>query len=421
MMINKKGAVEPAGDVAALILLILVFIILYILLLPPAERDELLQDNNVDNASGSYGGNYGEETLLSAAPGELHPLIKGTISKEISPVALFVRTEDKVINIATALTVEGTPFSQETKQLSFKLDDIKNLNDAKLFFFIKEADGEAFVELNGNVIYDGELTSNNVPISLPVNNLGANNVLRIGMKSRWWDAYILKDVYIKASYNFENTRVKRTFEVSNREKSNMEKARMRYFLNCMGREQGLLSIILNDKLLESDYAVCDAGERILELNTRDVDSGTNIIEFRTDKGSYNIEGLELDIESKEGIFPVYNFEVTNEIYKKIYPAAYVGCERDCGIDCRGDNTCYNACIDNCEIETGRKNIILVLTFADEGRKKAAITVNEFQVNVNTQAPEYTRVISDYIGRGDNAIKIIPKSDFEIDNLRVVVD
>ncbi|MBS3095370.1 hypothetical protein J4231_01700 [Candidatus Woesearchaeota archaeon] len=420
-MANKRGVSEPAGDIAALILLIMLSIIIYIVLIPPAEREALLGENDTSSNYTNYG-NYGyEQTLLSSSPGEVHPFTKGTAKKEISPVSLFTNKEDAITNIATSLTVSKSLFSEETKQLSFSIENIKNLDSASLFFFIKEAKGEMFIELNGNTIFEGQITQDNVPLTLPTGILKANNILRIGAKGKWWNRFSLSEIYVKSSYTYENTLAKRTFEISSREKSNIEKASLEYYVNCMGNDQGILSIMFNRKLLSDDYVVCDAGKRTLEISTRDLSAGTNVLEFRTDKGNYEIQGLELNMEMGEKTFPAYNFEITNEIYKDVFSSCYLDCESGCGIQCEGNNECYKPCIDDCKNTCYNSNVVLELTFADNTkRKKASITINEFEININTQAPEYVRVISDYIRRGDNVVKIVPRSSFDILNLRVFV-
>jgi len=417
----KKGVSEPASDIAALILLILLSTIIYVILLPPAERDALLGDNETTDGN-IYGPNYvAEETLLSASPGKVHPLTKDKITKEITPISLFTKTEESKVALSNSLSVSKSIFSEEIKQLSFKIDDISNLDSAKLFFFVKESSGTIFIELNGNTIYEGKLSQDNVPISLPASSLRANNILRVGAKGIWWDKFFLSDIYVKTSYIFENTRAKRTFEMSSREKTNMEKATLSYYINCFSiKEKNILSLILNNKLLSDDYIACDAGKRTLELNNNNIVSGTNTLEFRTDTGNYDIQSIEIQIEAGDKIFPSYNFEVTNEIYKKLFSPCYNNCEADCSIDCDGDSSCYNSCLYDCDSQCNKPDIILELTFGDDSRKKASITINEFEININTQSQEYTRVISDYIKRGDNVIKIIPKSSFDITNLRVFV-
>ena len=194
------------------------------------------------------------------------------------------------LNLASVIkiVISKSLFSEETKQLSFSIENIKNLDSASLFFFIKEAKGEMFIELNGNTIFEGQITQDNVPLTLPTGILKANNILRIGAKGKWWNRFSLSEIYVKSSYTYENTLAKRTFEISSREKSNIEKASLEYYVNCMGNDQGILSIMFNRKLLSDDYVVCDAGKRTLEISTRDLSAGTNVLEFRTDKGNYEI-------------------------------------------------------------------------------------------------------------------------------------
>lgn len=419
-MNGKKGVSEPATDIAALILLILLSIVIYVVLLPPAEREILLSEDN-ETAFNNGNGIASAETLLSVSPGALHSSTKDTIKKQLTPISLFTRTDRAKINLASSLLISKTPFSEESRQLSFRLDNLNNLDSSNLYFLVKDANGEISIELNGNIIFEGALDSSRLPIELPVSSLQSSNILKFSVKSRWWDSYDITDIYITTDYSYENTKARRTFEITSKEKSTVEKAKLEYYVNCLSRDRSILSILLNSKVLSDDYIVCDAGKRTLEISPRDFIVGTNSLEFTTAAGMYDLQSLELNLNIGERDFPEYNFEITNEVYKQVFNSCFIDCESDCGYDCRGNNACYSSCLSDCEIKCGRANIVLEIIFGGSNDKKsAAITINEFQINVNSRAPEYTRVISDYITRGDNVIKIVPKSSFEIINMRVFV-
>ena len=167
--------------------------------------------------------------------------------------------------------------------------------------------------------------------------------------------------------------------------------------------------------------MCDAGKQTIDLPFRLFKDGENIIEFRIDKGNYQIEDLKLKIKLGEAEFPRYNFEVDDDTYFEIFTECYDACIDDCEDDCGSNEDCDELCVNDCRDECDRKEVVIKLKFDGEERARGAITINEFQINFNTVDSKYERTITESIRRGDNVIKIIPKSEFEIIDLRVVVD
>ncbi len=429
MLRNKKGVVTPTAgtDIAALVLLIGLFIVAYVLLLPPADRDQLLKENpNYRDGNGSYG-DYGPIngiSLLSAIPGELHPFERNTIKRDFPPAILFTRAESSTLNLATALEVKKSPFSEQTKTYTFSADRLEDITGAKLYFFIEEGDGTFYIELNGQTIFEQEIGSNDIPIDIPANALRANNNLKMGVRGSLWEGYKLKNVYIKFDKNYANTIVRRSFELSPNERNGVESAKLSYYLNCIKIAQnGYLTILLNDRILKSDFVVCDVGKQTIDLPREKLRTGTNNLEFRIDQGDYELNDLTLEVKTGQASYPTYNFEVDDDYYFDINTDCFASCRDNCYDDCGSDNDCFDVCLDDCDAECSRGEVVLEIRFVndeDNRRKKGSITINDNQINFNTDDTLYTRDITDTIRRGDNVLKIIPQSDMEIADLRVVL-
>lgn len=429
MFRNKKGAITPTPgtDIAALVLLIALFMIVYVLLLPPADRQDLLESNpnyNNGGTSGDYNDSYYQGiSLLSASPGKLYPFERNTITKDFPPAILFTRTESDTINLASQIEVKRSPFSEQTRTYTFAADDLNDIINAKLFFFIQEGDGTFYVELNGQTIFEQELGTSDIPITLPVNALRANNNLKIGVKGIFWEGYILKDVNIKFDKNYENTIVKRTFDLSASERNGAENVKLGYYLNCIKLgENGFLTILLNGRILTSDYVVCDIGKKTIDLPIEKLRTGENTIEFGIDQGDYELNDLTLELKVGKATYPTYNFELNDDYYFDINTDCYSTCRDDCYDYCSSDD-CFSACLNDCDAECTRGGVYLEMRFVNDDdnnrKKRGAITINEQQINFNTDKTLYTRDITNAIRRGDNIIKIVPQSNMEIGSLRIV--
>lgn len=395
-MKSKKG--QDGVAVATLIMLIALFIIGYVILLPPEEREELLEQDHdggsttVDNTTEpTY---RGTRTLLSEIPGDLFPYERGTRIKSIEPVTLFSRTDSELINLATSVKVSSSLFQESPRTFSFKIDDLDSLQKLSLFFFVREGDGPLKVEVNNALIFDGKVTSSDSPISIPIDLLDNSNTIRLSVGgSLFGNSYELTNIYLKQEFAVENKLAQRTFVLSDNEKKGLDSATLYYTLNCETlRDQGVLTIFVNDKHAYNGYIICDVGSRSLDIDDRKLVRGENELMFRISEGDYTIQDIEVALDLKEWEYPKYTFNLDDTVFDEVF------CEE-------------GAC----------KDVFLGMLFADDVRKKAAITINEFGVNLDTYDFEYYIDITRFLRYGYNAIKIIPYTEFEVDHLSVFVE
>src|SRR3989344_1117638 len=166
---------QSGGSIAVLVLLIAMFIGVYILLIPPEDREKLLNQTNSLNES-----NIGKSSsliLLSEDIGILKPLKTDSVKHDIDSVSLFVKEEPKTEDLTNTLSVENGFFGESSHSLLFNADDITNLKDATLFFFVNEGDGDLIITLNGQIVHSSE-TDGLKNIVLPKNYIRENNELR---------------------------------------------------------------------------------------------------------------------------------------------------------------------------------------------------------------------------------------------------
>lgn len=386
-----KSRKAQATSVATFVVVLALFMLAYVLLLPEEQREGLIDlddDDLLDEDDKVAEGT----NILFTSPGDVFPYEKNELKIPINSVNIFATTEDDVTELATKITVSKSWFSDNPEMLTFKLDDPDLLEELQLFFFVNSGEGEIYIKFNGYTVFEGEISSTDSPIILPVDRAKTTNTLLIGMVSGDFqgDSYTLSSISIKETSKSEQSSQRRTFQLTSGEKAGLKKAELTYFVNCLKiapEKQGDLTVLLNGRELTTEHVFCDAGTQTLTASTAYFLSGTNALEFKVTKGEYSIEGIEFEIDTKEKYYPQYNFELSDDEYDDI---------QDDDID-----------------------VFMEFKFSnDEDRKKATITVNEYQVSFDTRDDSYKRKISSYLSRGANYLKIIPKMEFEISSLRV---
>jgi hypothetical protein len=389
-MFNKRGQ-EPSAalEITVLVIIIGIAMVFYILLLPPADRDALL---NEEPFAGDVDGEEAQRTLLSDSPGKVASSVSATRIHQLEPIRLYSTTEQITEPLAASLTISKNLFQNNYRNIIFDVDNVDELERLQLLFFVSDSKGDLVIELNGNVIYEGKLTGNDVPLDLPISSLvERDNSLVLSTTSPGINIfsshyYFLQDIKLLEDYAKQDTVSTRTFSVEN--PGDVTSTDLTYFISCNSDDSGILTITLNSREIFGDRVFCEyLNERELSLDT-DLLQTTNVLRFEITEGDYNIEQVEVEVDSKSENFPTYSFEVTSSLYD--------------------------------EVQAGTKDIFLILSFSDStSDKKADVFVQEFAFAFDTQNDEYEKDISSYIDNGANTVTIKPKSTFEIDNIKAV--
>lgn len=387
-----KAKKAQATGVATFIVIMALFMLAYVLLLPEEERKGLIDEQGTSEEEQKE--LSGQTNLLYTSPGNVFPYEKNELKIPVNSVALYAKTEEKVSEIATKLTASKNWFSDEIKTLTFKIDNKDALEKLQLFFFVTSGEGAIYVKFNGYTVFEGEISSADSPINLPTDRAKSTNTLTIGMSSGDFagDSCSLSSISIKQSYKSEKSTETRNFQLTAGEKAGLKKAQMTYFINCQKidpKEQGDMTILLNGNELSTERVICDAGTQTQSMSMPYIAAGRNTLEFKITKGEYNIEGIEIELETKEKYYPKYSFELSDEYYEAI--------------------------------KDGEKDAFILFKFPnDKDTKKATVTINEYQISFDTKEDNYERKVSGYLERGANYVKIIPKIDFEISSLKIYV-
>ena len=421
----KRGQ-SSGGPIATLILIIGGAFLLYLILLPAEDRKELtgFEENQtsticLDDCSNSYEDckdgcdtsscrencledyrdcrnecdieeNELYRNLLSESPGIIYPFEKEKLEQDFNSIRLFSNVKTETIFLASRISVSKSLFKNDYKSFTFDLDDLDNVEKISLFFNVLQSDGNLIIELNSKEIYNGEVDSYSLPIELSKGYLREHNLLELTTNSYGIgsSSYDLKDLQIIKKYKVENKKESRNFVLNSEERDNIQKATLRYFINCMSlKKEGILKILLNNKVVSMQMVVCDAGEIDTEISKNYFVSGSNTLTFEIDEGDYIIEALQLIREMEKSYYPKYYFSIEEDEFN--------------------------------DINDGLLNVKMKLDLRkDKETKRATFLINDNRAYMDTNKDLFEDDISDLVVEGENYIRLVPKDEFEIINFAI---
>ena len=397
---------RPISYVANFVALIALFFVLYIIILPSGEKAKLVDDSSVIGTGTPALGNTGSvgtsgsayenvRTLLVESPGIVRPFTEEVGAQPISSVKLFTNQETDVSTIASSLLLKKSVFSSYGKNAIFNIDNLDDIESANLYFLVVDQKGRLKVYLNNELIYNSIVNQNALPIKLPKDSLRERNTLTLeaespGFKFLTTNYVELKDVQVVKKFNVANKVEQRSFMLTESEASSITKASLNYFINCLTvGEAGALNIYLNERLASTRFVVCDARPVFLDLDTSYMQTGRNVIKFEIDRGDYVIEQILLQKLYEQKGYPIFFFPVQ-------------GAEA-------------------IALEDGAASAALFMKFKDDGfRKKATVLVNGVPVYLDTYSNEFAFDVSDFLIEGENFVKVMPNTEFEVLDLEVAL-
>jgi hypothetical protein len=389
-MLSKKA------QAAGLVGIILLLIIFYIILLPPEEREELLGDEGAKGGKGETKQTQKNVTLLSVNPGRIDFLELDEVEHDIPSFTLFKTTEAKEIKKENPFIIRNGLFDKKFKNFTFNIENLDNVDNVLFSFRLKKHKGILTIKLNGNNIFENEITTVNVePIILSKDFLRNKNTLSFsvsGVGIKFWttNEYSFTDIKITADItDISRQESRNVFFVTEKELTNIEKATLKFNPDCRLIDVGILDIALNRRNIYSAVPDCGTLNKI-EFSPGLIDIGENNIVFKTNKGSYLIDQIQVKTKLIEPTFPIYYFEVNETISNSII--------------------------------NGTADITLLIDFVDDDESKNLdLNINGHLTNIDQTEPHYDRRINSWVDEGNNYIEIRPKTTLNIVNLRVEVD
>jgi len=384
-----KSKAQSAIEVTVIVLILAIGMVGYVILLPEDVRNELLDDSAT---SSSDSDDVDGEVLLSESPGYVSPSKSSSHTRSLEPIRLYSTTESNIKTLISSITVSKSIIGNNYKSIKFDIDNLEELEELELLFFVSEYKGDLRIKLNEQLVYDGELNSADLPITLPIDSLvSEGNVIEFSTDFSWIifspNYYLLQDIKLIQDYLVEDKSTTRTFSIDSPD--DISSVVLNYFITCNSNENGILTISMNNREMFSDRIFCEyLNKRELSLE-EDYIAISNTLKFEITEGDYNIEEIQITEKTRAQDYPSFSFDLDNDLYQ--------------------------------EIASGEKDIYLKLTFDDDtSDKEATIYVQDYSFDFNTDASSYERKISTYVDDGANTITIESLESFKITNLKVYV-
>lgn len=394
ILFNKK-AQKSGGDAWILVLLITLAMIMYILFLPPAERNEFLQDDTLTPGERDDGV-LPADLLLQKHIGRLEFYPQGPIDHPLPSVHLFRTTKSEMLSELGSFIVERGTWSgvPVTKQFSIPNTDL--VENVILVMNAKSRSGTLKVSLNGQLIAEVSESGGSIPpITLFKEMLKEGNTLTFEVSSPGWriwrlNQFALDEVRVLADVTDPSKQqALTTLTLSPVEAANLLSSEIRFEASCDAFSVGPLEINVNGKVVYRAIPDCET------MNSANVDvtaltSGVNTVTFKSYEGEYRLDSIELTNDLKEVHTFVEYFEVEEDLYKSVL--------------------------------AGADKVFLEIDFVDDAqRKRAQLNVNGHLAAIDQKEPFYARNLNIWLKPGmRNYIELVPESPLNIVEVRVVV-
>ncbi len=397
---GKKGQYPDGSKAAVLVAIITLIVILYVLFLPPQDREDLLKgttsnngnNNNDDGDSGSS--TRVNNTFLMVHPGTLDIIDDTEVEHNIPTFSLSAKVQPTVLKKADSISMLNGWFNTKVYSTSFDIADLTNTASPIISFNVKQGKGILTITLNGKEIYSG-LAEGTTTVPLEKADLKEKNNMTFSVSSvgiKFWstNTYVLEGVQIVADVLDKNSLESRSvFIITSTEKSNIDTAYLRFFVDCLSQEKGKIDVLINDNSLYSSAADCGSPQKI-DLAPKNLYSGENTITFRANSGSYLLDQIMVKATLKKIVYPTYFFKISHN--------------------------------DFTDIDNNDKDMRLSIEFTDDvDYKKADIYVNGHLIHLDQRDLNYTKMIDSFLKEGDNALELIPKTRLNVLTLKLEIE
>jgi len=382
----KRG--QGGGGAATLVALIAVFIVFYILFLPPAERNKLLNNKTTTGDNGED--TSGKIILLKESPGTLFKEEQTEFEHTISPFNLAVFNQDVVLKEKDSMYIQAGGSKEQPQMMILVIKDVDNTKNVKVSFTVGKHSGKLIIKLNGEEVFNGEITTSN-PAPIKLGNLKEENILEFSVSSSGWmfwnvNFYELSNIKITATVtNLENQEASKQFSISY-DVEDVKEATLRFIPECRVSSVGRLTIKLNGETISSEVPDCGSPS-VIEVDPAILKNGGNTILFSSAAGSYLVDNILIRTTLREPTYPAYYFQLNESSYGKII-----------------NNT---------------RDIYLVLKFAGtEDFWDGTVVINDIKTTFHQRESTYNKDIGTYIREDNNYVRIIPEKTLDVVELRV---
>ncbi len=393
---NKLKRGQGGVNAAVLVAIIAGIIILYMIFISPEQRENILDEESNNDKSTSKD----NISLLSETIGTIEPF-HTLDDRDIPNIRLIESINSKVLDTINPVSVRNGWFDKKIKIVNFYIEDLENTDNVALTFSTPKRKGILTIKLNDNIIFEYDVSTLNVqPIELKKDFLKKENLLEFsvsGVGIAFWktNEYGLENIKVIGDITDKSRQEsKNIFSLTRAQHQNLKEAKIKFIPYCTrASDVGLLNLYINNRNIYSAVPICeDIVKQDIPLSV--LNAGENKIVFKTEKGSYSIEQIKVELEPREKkSFLVHYFDINDSTFDDI-------------LDDKGD-------------------VFLTIEFVDDDEdKKAELNVNDhlFMINIKEDDEEKTfkRNINNWIEEGSNFVKITPKTKLDIVRLEVVV-
>lgn len=400
---NEEMAEEnTANGALGVIFLIAIFLFLYLVIIPAEDRAEFIDVDTTSvgtagsSGSGSSTSGFGTPIntfLYEEQIGRLQHLDNDRKVVSLTSSALFSRNDAGTIASTATVYTKKSALGAQQDELRFELDNPSATQSVLLTFQTMQANGRLIITLNGEEIYNNEITSQTIPpITLPKEHLHTSNVLIFEASSpgfTFWatNEYTLESVRVVADRtDTTGLQAATQFVLSSTERNNIERAQLRFRHECRPYEIDNINVRINDHTVISKAPLCGEFE-FVEFVPEHLRSGENAIMFTSSDSGYIADQVQIILDFEEAGYPLYFFEITEE-----------------------------------ELDNIDKNTIgayLDVRFADQDQKYLNAIVNGYSLSINTDDRDYSLDIESYLREGTNSLKLEPRRDnVDITSVRI---
>ena len=201
--------------------------------------------------------------------------------------------------------------------------------------------------------------------------------------------FILENIKITADIKeMEASESKSIFLVSKTEKDNLDKTTLRFYAGCQRENVGRLFAEINGYNIFT--GVPDCGQvRNYQFSPEKLIEGENVVRFRTERGHYTLDQVVVKTELVEPEQYVWFFRISDSQYD--------------------------------DIEDNGTKINLTVEFVDNSYKEGYFVINGHETGFSSKELVETWVINPYVRRSGNSIKLNPKNNMFITDLRIVIE
>lgn len=392
---SSKG---QAAAAAVLIAIMAGVIIMFVVLISPADRESLLNNGALatQNEDGTYS-TTSADILLEEFPGRVDYLQLNEVEHSLASIRIYTGEESSVLAEKFSIYAKNGVFSDEDAFFTFRLDDLKNLDNVLLTFGIRSVSGNLQILWNGEEIFNRGVGLDETPvIPVPKNLLRQSNEVTFSVSSpgaAFWKSNFVELSGIQVVGEVTELSLQsaqNTFLISETEYNNVESLELHFQPDCAIETVGKLTVKVNSIPIYSGVPDCGLSLIPIEFSSDIIQEGENSLEFFTDRGQYELFHIKVISNLEEIEYPTYYFELSHEEFL--------------------------------DIEDGDLTVDTILEFIDDRERKSGyISINNHRLHFDTREITFTQDISEEIVEGNNAIVLVPTQTLNVREFRVEME